>query len=91
MTTEYNKARLDYLLELFSMSKDELLSLLNEDRKKLYTAEELSGDTIQMPLLKKIDDIFKKGLSFYMDFSPVSISHSSKCFSERNTFRQTLR
>ena len=90
MTTEYNKARLDYLLELFSMSKDELLSLLNEDRKKLYTAEELSGDTIQMPLLKKIDDIFKKGLSFYMDFSPVSISHSSKVLFRKKHFQADL-
>ncbi len=36
MTTQFNKDRLDYLLMLFSMSKDELLSLLNEGRKKLY-------------------------------------------------------
>ena len=29
-TTQFNKERLDYLLALFSMSKDELLTSLNE-------------------------------------------------------------
>lgn len=90
MTTDFNKERLDYLLALFGMSKDELLSLLNEGRKKLFTIDELSGDTIQMSLLKKVDEVFKKGLSFYLDFSPISISHSSKVLFRKKHFQADL-
>lgn len=89
-TTEFNKDRLDYLLALFGMSNDELLSILNEGRKKLFTLDELNGDTIQMSLLKKIDEIFKKGLSFYMDFSPIAISHSSKVLFRKKHFQADL-
>jgi len=90
MTTDFNKDRLDYLLALFSMSKDDLLSLLNDGRKKLFTIEELSGNTIHMSLLKKIDEIFKKGLSFYLDFSPITISHSSKVLFRKKHFQADL-
>lgn len=90
MMTEFNRDRLDYLLALFGMSKDELLDLLNEGRKKLYTIEELNGDTIKMSLLKKIDEIFKKGLSFYLDFSPITVSHSSKVLFRKKHFQADL-
>lgn len=90
MTAEFNKDRLDYLLALFGMSKVELLSLLNEGRKNKYKLEDFSGDTIKMSLLKKIDEIFKKGLSFYVDFSPISISQSANVLFRRKHFQADL-
>ena len=56
---------------LYGMSKEQLLSYLNEGRKRAFTLEDVSGDEIKVSLLKKIDDIFKRGLSFYLDFSPI--------------------
>lgn len=89
-TTQFNIERLDYLLELYSMSKDQLLSILNESRKKLLTIEDISGLEIKISILKKIDDIFKKGLSFYLDFSDLNKSKKTKVFFRKNSFHSTL-
>ncbi len=90
MTTEFNIDRLNYLLLLYGMSKEQLLSRLNEGRKRLFTIEDISGNNIKVPLLKKIDDIFKKGLSFYLDFSPIDISHNTKVFFRKKKFQSIL-
>lgn len=79
-TTQFNKERLDYLLALFSMSKDELLTSLNEGRKKLIALEDIYGEEIKISLLKKIDEIFHKGLSFYLDFTPIDQNQTTKVF-----------
>ena len=42
---------------LYGMSKEQLLSYLNEGRKRAFTLEDVSGDEIKVSLLKKIDDI----------------------------------
>ena len=55
--TEFIIERLDYLLMLYGMSKEQLLSYLNEGRKRAFTLEDVSGDEIKVSLLKKIDDI----------------------------------
>lgn len=81
-TTQFNKERLDYLLALFSMSKDELLTSLNEGRKKLIALEDIYGEEIKTSLLKKIDEIFHKGLSFYLDFTPIDQNQTTKVFLE---------
>lgn len=48
MTTEFNKNRLDYLLNLYDMSSNELLPLLNKNRKRLYTIEDIDGQEIKL-------------------------------------------
>lgn len=90
MTTQFNKERLDYLLALFGMSKDELLSLLNEGRKTLVTLEDINGEEIKISLLKRIDDIFHKGLPFYLDFSPIDKNQTSKVFFRKSRFHSVL-
>ena len=65
--TEFNIERLDYLLMLYGMSKEQLLSYLNEGRKRAFTLEDVSGDEIKVSLLKKIDDIFKSCLLYTSD------------------------
>jgi Zn-dependent peptidase ImmA (M78 family) len=89
-TTEFNIERLNYLLALYDMSKDELLSILNEGRKRLYTLEEINGPIIAVSLLKKIDEIFKKGLSFYLDFSDINESQKSKVLFRKKRFQSVL-
>lgn len=90
MTTQFNKERLDYLLALFSMSKDELLSSLNEGRKKLVSINDIYGDEIKISLLKRIDDIFHKGLPFYLDFSPLDLNQKTKVFFRKSRFQSSL-
>lgn len=90
MTTQFNKEKLDYLLALFSMSKDELLSSLNEGRKKLVTIDDIYCDEIRISLLKRIDEIFHKGLPFYLDFSPIDISQKTKVFFRKSRFQSVL-
>lgn len=89
-TTQFNKERLDYLLALFSMSKDELLSSLNEGRKKLIALEDIYGEEIKISLLKKIDEIFHKGLSFYLDFTPIDQNQTTKVFFRKSRFQSVL-
>ena len=40
MKVEINKKRLEYLLALYKMSVDDLLSLLNKGRKRITRSEE---------------------------------------------------
>ncbi len=89
-TTQFNKERLDYLLALFSMSKEELLSSLNEGRKKLVALEDIYGEKIKISLLKRIDEIFHKGLSFYLDFTPIDQNQKTKVFFRKSRFLSVL-
>lgn len=90
MTTEFNKERLDYLLLLFGMSKDDLLAILNEERKKPITLEDIYGNEIKISLLKKIDEVFHKGLAFYLDFTPMDLNQTSKVFFRKSRFHSVL-
>lgn len=89
-TTQFNIERLNYLLALFGMSKDELLSSLNEGRKKLISLDDVFGEEIKISLLKKIDEIFHKGLSFYLDFTPIDINKKTKVFFRKSRFQSVL-
>lgn len=89
-TTQFNKERLDYLLALFSMSKDELLSSLNEGRKKPISLDDIYGKEIKISLLKKIDEIFHKGMSFYLDFTPIDLNQKTKVLFRKSRFQSVL-
>lgn len=72
MKVEINKERIDYLLALYRMSEESLLSILNEGRKRKIQKDNILCNVIDLSLLKKVDKIFDKGLDFYRDFSPLS-------------------
>ena len=65
MKVEINKKRLEYLLALYKMSVDDLLSLLNKGRKRITGAADISGDSIDLGELKRIGEIFDKEVSFF--------------------------
>ena len=90
MRVEINKDRIKYLLALYKMSADDLLSLLNEGRKRLLSKDVLQGDTMDVSLLKKIDAIFQKGLNFYCDFSSLKPTASSSVFFRKSQFNTEL-
>ncbi len=89
-TTEFNIDRLDYLLKLYGMSREELLSILNEDRKRQITPKDIEGPEIKVSMLKKIDEVFKKGLSFYLDFSDLDLDQNKKILFRKKKFYSDL-
>lgn len=72
------------------MSKEQLLSILNKGRKRLLTLEDINGPEINVSILKKIDDIFKKGLPFYLDFTKIDINQTAKVFFRKKRFHSVL-
>ena len=73
MKVEINKKRLEYLLALYKMSVDDLLSLLNKGRKRITGAADISGDSIDLGVLKRIGEIFRQRSQFsFNDYSKLS-------------------
>lgn len=72
------------------MSENDLLSLLNEGRSRSVRVDQINGDMIDLNLLKRIDKVFGKGLSFYQDFSPLSPNANNSIFFRKSTFGTDL-
>lgn len=90
MTIEYNISRLYYLLDMYKMSVDELLTLLNEGRQKPFVREDIEQEEIKLSLLRKIDEIFKKGINFYLDPRTPQRSSESSIFFRKEKFNSDL-
>ena len=90
MTVEQNIDRLKYLLTLFKMSADDLLSILNLDRKNSFTESDIFSENIKLPLLKKIDTVFNKGLSYYLDPSTPKATSEASIFFRKQNFSSEL-
>lgn len=90
MKVEFNKDRISYLLALYKMSIDDLLSLLNMGKKRLVNVTDLTGDIIDLNLLKRIDKVFQKGILFYMDFSELRNNRNSSVFFRKSEFGTQL-
>lgn len=86
MKVEINKERIDYLLALYRMSEESLLSILNKGRKREIQKDNIFCNVIDLSLLKKVDKIFDKGLEFYTDFSPLTISKSNSILFRKSKF-----
>lgn len=89
-TVEINKGRIDFLLTIYRLSKEELLGMLNEKRKRLYVIDDVYCDTIQLSTLKNIDKIFGKGLLFYQDFAEIRQDAGSSVFFRKKAFETQL-
>ena len=86
-----NPRRLQYLMMLYGVSSADILTKLNEKRKKKLEAGDISEKSIKLSLLKKIDKaFFEKGLSFYTDPSPPPKSRSASIFFRKNDFNSKM-
>lgn len=85
-----NIERLNYLLALYRMSKEDLLTMLNKGRTKIFHAEDIFTDDIELSILKKIDSIFGKSIFFFMDFSPLKQSKEASVFFRKQNFETDL-
>ena len=72
------------------MTEADLLSKINVGRKKLLTNSDILGDEIKLSHLKKIDKIFQKGLSYYLDPENLTKSNSESIFFRKDNFNVAL-
>lgn len=91
MTVELNISRLRYLLSLYGMEDVDLLSVINRNLKRQYRFEQVFSENIDLKILKKIDKLlFNKGLSFYIDPSPIEPRKEMSVFFRKKRFGETL-
>ncbi len=72
------------------MTKDDLLSSVNEGLKKKITLEDIYSEEISLNILKRIDKIFNKGLNFYLDPKDIEINKEASIFFRKNNFNSDL-
>ncbi len=87
---EINKNRILHLLASYRMSVVDLLSILNEGRKKILGEKDIINDLIALPVLKQIDKVFEKGLNYYQDFSEIANSGNASIFFRKDNFATQL-
>jgi Zn-dependent peptidase ImmA (M78 family) len=90
MKIEYNKQRVEYLLSLFKMTEEELLSSINEGLKIPITSEDIDGEEIELNHLKRIDRVFKKGIPYYLDPSVPAKDQRISVFFRKESFTSDL-
>lgn len=77
-------------MNLYKLPKEELLLLINKDRKNPLTAEDIFKSEIKLDYLKKIDKIFNKGLSYYINPDDPIISREESIFFRKENFNADL-
>ncbi|RPH34404.1 MAG: ImmA/IrrE family metallo-endopeptidase [Bacteroidales bacterium] len=88
--TYININRLNHLLKLYKLSGKELLSILNQGRKKSISENDIFGSHIKISILKKIDELFNKGLSYYIDTKDPKESKEESIFFRKDKFNAEL-
>jgi len=89
-TISLNINRLEHLLNLYKLSKEDLLLLINKGRKRPLSERELFRTEIKISNLKKIDNIFNKGLNYYINPDDPIISPDESIFFRKDKFNAEL-
>ena len=90
MKIEYNISRLQYLLNLYKISVDDLLSMISDGLKKPIAMVDIFSKEINLSHLKRIDKIFNKGLHFYLDPKAPESSKEASIFFRKQDFNSEL-
>ncbi len=88
MKIEQNILRLNYLLELYKLSIDDLIALISKDKSILK--EDILTKQINLSYLKRIDKIFNKGLHYYLDPKTPIHSKDASIFFRKEKFNAEL-
>lgn len=89
-TSTYNIARIQHLISQYRLEKEEFLDLVSEGLKNKLQWEDIFKEEIQINHLKRIDKIFSKGLSYYLDPAPPVQSKESSIFFRKEKFGTDL-
>ena len=85
-----NISRLEHLLKLYRLSKEDILLQLNRKRKKLLTVEDIFKSEIQLSHLKAFDSVFNKGINYYLDPKVLTESRDESIFFRKDQFNAEL-
>ncbi|MDD5290709.1 MAG: ImmA/IrrE family metallo-endopeptidase [Patescibacteria group bacterium] len=92
-----NPSRLRYLLDLYKLSKGEFLNLLNRNKKRdVVSLESLNEildqrEKVSESLLKRIDKIFEKGISWYVTNRGIPDVKKSSIFFRKDIFNSEIK
>lgn len=89
-TTQYNIARIEHLIHQFRLDTGEFLELVSEGLKTKLLWEDIFREEIKVSHLKRIDKIFNKGLSYYLDPTAPIASKDSSIFFRKEKFGTDL-
>lgn len=88
MSSKYllNLERIEFLLDYYKLSKKDFIKLLNEKKYlKQLTYNDLTKE-VSTSTLKRIDSIFNKGISWYINKNKPTKIQSSSIFYRKNKF-----
>ena len=85
-----NIDRINHLLRLYGLKKDDFLLRLSKGLKNQFTEEEVFRNEIKISLLKKIDKIFGKGLNYYLDPKQLREAKEESIFFRKDKFNAEL-
>lgn len=76
---------------MYGMKEVDLLEIINAGRKRKYTLAQVFAPLIDVKIIRKIDSVlFNKGLSFYVDPSPISTAEGMSVFFRKKSFSEEL-
>jgi Zn-dependent peptidase ImmA (M78 family) len=87
---------MNYLLDLYKLTKDELIKKLNDGRKEdLLTLETFNDilkqkEQVNATFLNKLDKLFDKGITWYISKRALPERKSSSIFFRKDTFNTEL-
>lgn len=93
---EINPIRLTYLLDLYKLSKENFLKLIQGSNKKsVIGIDDLNQilnkqKKVNLPLLKKIDTIFEKGITWYISNRDLPDRKNLSIFFRKDKFNAEL-
>lgn len=90
MTLEHNISRLQYLINLYSIGVEELLSIISDGLTKPITKQDIFKSEIKLSHLKRIDNVFNKGIHFYLDPKSLEEEQEASIFFRKNNFETEL-
>ncbi len=85
-----NIERINHLLKLYSLKRDDFLLRVSKGLKKPFTEEDVFRSEIKISLLKKIDNVFGKGLNYYLDPKQFKEAKEESIFFRKDKFNAEL-
>jgi Zn-dependent peptidase ImmA (M78 family) len=85
-----NINRLQHLLDLYKLSKEDFLLLINKGKKRPLKEKDLFKSEIRIDHLKRIDKVFNKGLNYYINPDEPIKSSDESIFFRKHKFNAEL-
>ena len=89
-TTTLNINRLNHIMSLYGMTRDDLLSKISVGLKNQLLENEIFNNEIKLSHLKRVDKIFNKGISYYIDPKNLTKSKEESIFFRKDNFNAEL-